>query len=113
MWYNLGMHHVPHTGDLPNTVFTTAQSSVMFTPHNFLLEDASRATAQMIRINYGSETATDVETFGQEAASGQINMEQIEWDPSTYYGDITTRKFPYEGAGRESSEWCGAWRGPD
>jgi primary-amine oxidase len=98
------MHHVPHTGDLPNTVFTTAQSSVMFTPHNYLLQDASRATSQMIRINYGDETATDVETFGQVPASGLVDMEHIAWDPSTYYGDITTRKFPYEGAGREDSE---------
>jgi primary-amine oxidase len=28
LWVNLGMTHVPHTGDLPNTVFNTAQSSV-------------------------------------------------------------------------------------
>lgn len=43
IWFNLGTHHVPHTGDIPNTLMTTSASSVMFAPHNFHLRDRSRA----------------------------------------------------------------------
>ena len=32
LWFNLGMHHVPHTGDLPNTVFSTAQGKYSHLP---------------------------------------------------------------------------------
>lgn len=49
VWFNLGMHHVPHTGDLPNTVFTTAQSAVHFMPVNYFEGDVSRRTRQMVR----------------------------------------------------------------
>ena len=88
-WFNLGMHHVPHTGDLPNvcairlvawikltwqTVFTTAQSAMVFTPHNYLLGDASRDSSQTIRINFDEEKATDVETFGSEPITGTVNL---------------------------------------
>ena len=47
------MHHVPHTGDLPNTVFTSAHSSVMLSPINYLPGDPSRQTVNMVRLNYG------------------------------------------------------------
>ncbi|WVQ79580.1 hypothetical protein IAT38_001680 [Cryptococcus sp. DSM 104549] len=96
MWFNLGMHHVPHTGDLPNTVFTTAQSGMMIVPHNYLLSDPSRASTQQIRIDYNDNATTDVYTFGAEAPSGSVDFAQIAWDPTSYYGDVAVRKFPYD-----------------
>lgn len=48
VWFNLGMHHVPHTGDLPNTVFTSAHSSVRFTPVNYFDGDESRKSVNMV-----------------------------------------------------------------
>jgi primary-amine oxidase len=33
----LSMHHVPHTGDLPNTVITTAQLVFIISPCRILL----------------------------------------------------------------------------
>ena len=68
VWFNLGMHHVPHTGDLPNTVFTTAQSSVLLSPHNYLLSDPSRATSQQAEINFDTDDVT-VSTFGSTSPS--------------------------------------------
>ncbi|GME48726.1 Major facilitator superfamily [Neofusicoccum parvum] len=47
LWVNLGMHHVPHTGDLPNTVFTTAHSGLHIAPLNYLPGDPSRETVNM------------------------------------------------------------------
>ena len=46
VWFNLGMHHMPHTGDLPNTVFSTAHSSMLIEPLNYLLGDPSQASSQ-------------------------------------------------------------------
>jgi hypothetical protein len=62
------MHHVPHTGDLPNTVFTTAQSSVFISPHNYLLSDPSRSTSQQVQINFDGDNVA-VSTFGSTLPS--------------------------------------------
>lgn len=50
VWFNLGAHHVPHSGDVPNTLMHTSASSVMFVPHNFLDKDASRESVQGVRV---------------------------------------------------------------
>ncbi|KAF7361133.1 Amine oxidase [Mycena sanguinolenta] len=96
LWVNLGMHHVPHTGDMPNTVFTTAQSAFIISPHNYLLRDASRTTRQMVRIDYNSSGVQLVKEFGGNMASGVVNITALQpnfWD---YEGDIAVRKFPYD-----------------
>ncbi|GAA5866523.1 hypothetical protein JCM8547_000655 [Rhodosporidiobolus lusitaniae] len=98
VWANLGMHHVPHTGDLPNTVQTTARAGLVMTPHNYLLGDPSRQTSQMIRINYNSsaeETVSSVLTFGAERASGLFNLTDVQWDPQGYENTFSVR-FPYD-----------------
>ena len=65
-WVNLGVHHVPHTGDLPNTVFTTAHSAIQITPSNYFVHDQSRDTVNMIRLAYDTHTEKSVvKTFGQ------------------------------------------------
>ncbi|KAK4051483.1 hypothetical protein OIO90_004697 [Microbotryomycetes sp. JL221] len=99
LWYNLGMNHVPHTGDLPNTVQTTAQASMIFTPHNYLYSDPSRQTSQMLRLNYNSSAdyiVSEVETFGSHQPSGQYNFTASQVDYMSYKGDINVRKFPYD-----------------
>ncbi|WVR09407.1 hypothetical protein IAU60_006474 [Kwoniella sp. DSM 27419] len=96
LWFNLGMHHVPHTGDLPNTVFTTAQSGMMITPHNYLTDDPSRQSTQQIRIDYPSDQVTRVHTFGAQKPAGVINLTGSDWDPYSYPGDVAVRKFPYD-----------------
>ncbi|OAG05511.1 membrane copper amine oxidase [Paraphaeosphaeria sporulosa] len=97
-WINLGMHHIPHTGDLPNTVFTTAHSGVQFMPLNYLLGDASRQTVNQVRINYDAGKATAVETFGQKTDTCPLNNEIVDvnkelWE---YVGDVVVRKYPYD-----------------
>ena len=44
MWVNLGVHHIPHTGDLPNTVFTTAHTAIQIAPSNYFKYDQSRVS---------------------------------------------------------------------
>jgi primary-amine oxidase len=50
VWFSLGAHHVPHSGDIPNTLMHTSASSVMFVPHNFHDRDPSRMTSQGVFI---------------------------------------------------------------
>ncbi|KAL3467115.1 copper amine oxidase [Aspergillus heterothallicus] len=95
VWLNLGMHHVPHTGDLPNTVFTTAHSGVQFMPLNYLLGDASRQTVNMVRVDYFNGSATAVETFGQSNETCGVKLSPIEDELWAYQGDVIVRKFPY------------------
>ncbi|KAE8257918.1 hypothetical protein A4X13_0g2025 [Tilletia indica] len=72
LWVNLGMTHIPHTGDLPTTVQTTSQSSFLLLPHNYLPRDPSRRTRQQVRISYGAwlNGSTLVERFGQHEVRG-------------------------------------------
>ncbi len=50
LYVNVGSHHLPHSGDLPNTLMHTSASSVMFVPHNFADRDQSRESVQGVRI---------------------------------------------------------------
>lgn len=99
LWFNLGMTHVPHTGDLPNTVQTTAQGSMLFFPHNYLKSDPSRRSVQQLRIDYTTEGHADsIHGFNKnrpssDAAYNVSNAFPSLWD---YAGDENTRKFPYD-----------------
>ena len=89
------MHHVPHTGDLPNTVFTTAHSGVQFMPLNYYDADISHQTTQMVRINYTNGTVSQVNTFGSQEALCPVDLAKVEPDLYSYQGDVVIRKFPY------------------
>ena len=71
------MHHVPHTGDLPNTVFSTAQGSMQILPHNYLLHDPSRDSKQTVRVDYNNSGVQAVYTFGAEMSKGGANLVSI------------------------------------
>jgi primary-amine oxidase len=96
MWLNMGMHHVPHTGDLPNTVFTTAHAGVQFMPSNYFDMDQSRQTVNMVRIQYSNGSAAEVNTFGQKDDTCELNFVPAEADLWEYKGDVVVRKFPYD-----------------
>lgn len=96
LWLNLGMHHIPHTGDLPNTVFTTAHSGIQFMPSNYFAIDQSRQTVNQVRINYHNGNTTAVETFGQKDVDCAVDFEPAEVDLWGYTGDVVVRKFPYD-----------------
>ena len=55
VFFNLGHHHVPHSGDIPNTLMHTSASSVMFTPFNFHDSDPTRHSAQGVKVASGDK----------------------------------------------------------
>lgn len=69
LWFNLGMHHMPHTGDLPNTVFTTAHSAMIISPFNYLAGDPSRATKQQVEIAIAQDKPTTIKTWGAKTGT--------------------------------------------
>lgn len=95
VWLNLGMHHLPHTGDLPNTVFTTAHSSMQFMPLNYYDQDISHETRSMVRIKYDNGTA-NVKTFGQNQEVCSVDASTTASSLYDYKGDVVIRKFPYD-----------------
>lgn len=57
VYFNLGAHHIPHSGDIPNTLMHTSASSVMFVPHNFMDRDPSRESVQGVRLQMKGENS--------------------------------------------------------
>jgi primary-amine oxidase len=60
------MHHMPHTGDLPNTMLTSMHSAMRFEPLNYLEGDPSVQINQQVRVDYNDDgSVKDVEEFGK------------------------------------------------
>ncbi|TVY73173.1 Membrane primary amine oxidase [Lachnellula suecica] len=93
IWFNLGMHHVPHTGDIPNTVFSTSQSGISISPHNYLLRDPSRQSSHIVYINKTASTLT-AETYGGEVATCVFDLAQLYPDLTSFPASSTNSAFP-------------------
>ena len=64
---------MPHTGDLPNTVFSTAHSSMLIEPLNYLLGDPSQASSQQVLIKT-TDGKPEVTTYGAKNATCPIDL---------------------------------------
>jgi len=86
VWFNVGLHHIPHTGDIPNTVFSSSQTSVIFAPYNFLLSDPSRQTNQQVRVTISEDDGKKdiVNTFGSVALAGSVDASSANVDLGDY-----------------------------
>jgi primary-amine oxidase len=73
VWFNLGMHHMPHTGDLPNTVFSTAHSAMTIEPFNYLLGDPSQASTQQVLIKTADGNA-EITRYGAQEATCPVDL---------------------------------------
>jgi primary-amine oxidase len=64
------MHHMPHTGDLPTTMFSSTRSAMRFEPLNYLDGDPSVASNQQQRIDYNEDGSVSyVEQFGKKVGA--------------------------------------------
>ena len=113
------MHHVPHTGDLPNTVTTvsplylplplpiepcaylptlqTARSIMAIVPQNYLLSDASRQTIQQVRVNLASNGSVAMPTFfGAKQPTCSVELAGALPDLGMYSGEVLVPKYPYD-----------------
>lgn len=96
IYFNLGMHHIPQTADLPLTVFTTAQSSMLIIPENYIDYNPSRATIHNVRVNFNNGVVNEIDTFGTVVPQCQLDFGSVFANLSGYTGEIVTPKFPYD-----------------
>ncbi|KAK8069373.1 primary amine oxidase- lung isozyme [Apiospora phragmitis] len=88
LWVNLGMHHIPHTGDLPNTVMTAAQAGIKFVPSNYFDGDQSIRSRSQVRINYNTGKVSSLTKAGRDPICESTLM--------AYAGDSVINKYPYD-----------------
>lgn len=97
IWFNLGGHHVPHSGDIPNTLQHTSASSIILAPFNFHDRDASRKSSQGVRVDFADKNSdTKTKFFGHHYE--ELDLKSIDFLPNlTAYGteEHQVRKFPY------------------
>ena len=82
--FNLGGHHVPVSGDIPNTMMHTSATSVMFVPHNSGKRDMSRSGVSGVRID--REGARHFGGLYEQGA--KLGKRQLEPDLADYAGKI-------------------------
>ncbi|KAK8110994.1 uncharacterized protein PG998_007451 [Apiospora kogelbergensis] len=98
LWFNLGMHHIPHTGDLPNTVFSTAHTAMLIEPFNYLAGSPHRATKQMVQLTSKNGT-TAITRYGATPANCAVSSSQLNPKPDENWSStIAIRKNPYDGS---------------
>ncbi|KAK6855368.1 membrane copper amine oxidase [Apiospora arundinis] len=88
LWVNVGMHHVPHTGDLPNTVMTAAQAGIKFMPSNYFDGDQSIRSRSQVRVNWSEGKVQSLTKAGREPICESTLM--------GYKGDGAINKYPYD-----------------
>lgn len=78
VYFNLGSHHVPHSGDVPNTLMHTSASSVMFVPMNFHDRDPSRARAQGAKMELRNGGGSKVTYYGGQYKES-VDVALVSW----------------------------------
>jgi primary-amine oxidase len=65
VYFNLGVHHVSNSADIPNTLMHWSGTSVMFLPHNYHDRDVSRESAQGVQLRMkGFGKGSKVQYYG-------------------------------------------------
>ncbi|KAK1072971.1 hypothetical protein LTR74_002203 [Friedmanniomyces endolithicus] len=100
-YFNLGAHHVPHSGDIPNTLMHTSSSSVMFVPHNFADSDPSRQSVQGVRLLLQGKKSGG---FAGEWFTGDESKTLLRHNN----GDLRSRSERGNGQGKTTARYFGA-----
>jgi hypothetical protein len=104
--------------DLPNTVFTTAQSGISISPHNYLLGDPSRVTSHTVHIDKTGDVPAP-EIYGGEVATCAVDLVRLVPRPNSrkhianWTTDIAERRFepvPGDGISNEVAAGVCWWR---
>lgn len=82
-WFNLALHHLPNTQDVPGTLFTTAESALVMTPYNYFDSEQSRDTRQQF-LYLASDDST--EFFGTELQDTLYAIEKLDVSSFNFAG---------------------------
>ena len=66
VYFNVGVHHISNSQDVPNTLMHWSGTSAMFVPHNYFDREPSRESAQGVRVRMqrDGKGENDVKYFG-------------------------------------------------
>jgi primary-amine oxidase len=99
-YFNLGTHHIPNTADLPNTVTTTAMSSIAIAPQNYFYGDISRRTTNGVRLSVDANSIiTERNVFGTQPPVCMYDMSMAAPNLDTFLGELMIPKFPWNPSG--------------
>jgi primary-amine oxidase len=62
-YFNLGVHHLSNSQDIPNTLMHWSGTSIMFVPHNYHDRDPSRSSAQGVKLEMERGKKGNVATY--------------------------------------------------
>lgn len=84
-WFNLALHHLPTTQDVPGTIFTTANSEIVMTPYNYFDSEQSRDTRQQfLYLDRGGDPTTDL--FGTQLQSMRYDISPLDFSSVNFAG---------------------------
>ena len=83
MWAAVGVFHLPHAEDFPNTATTGNGGSIWLRPYNYFDQDPSLDLVNQVLIRPDPNGGNIVETHGQEYEVCIPNETEIE-----YYGAV-------------------------
>jgi primary-amine oxidase len=63
VYFNLGVHHLSNSQDVPNTLMHWSGTSIMFVPHNYFERDPSRESAHGLKLQRGGASGETVVTY--------------------------------------------------
>ncbi|XP_022780848.1 amiloride-sensitive amine oxidase [copper-containing]-like [Stylophora pistillata] len=85
-WVTVGVMHIPHSEDIPNTATAANSASFFLRPYNYFDEDPSMASQDGILI-LPTENGADVNTFGTpDGPSCAIKNKPVKYTGN--YGDV-------------------------
>jgi diamine oxidase len=69
-WASIGMQHIPHSEDIPNTATSGNGAKLVIRPHNFFDEDASTDLVNSVYITKDDKGAVRMRNFADEHGGG-------------------------------------------
>jgi primary-amine oxidase len=80
VYFNLGVHHLSNSQDIPNTLMHWAGTSVMFVPHNYFDRDPSRDSAQGVKLSMEKGHDGNIATYYGPKCDRDVTIKKV----STY-----------------------------
>ena len=89
-WVTIGVHHIPHTEDLPITPTVGAHRSFFLLPYNYFDEDPSMGSKNAIRFDRDNEGKVKIYRYGisnkHQCVGRQSKFdENVQKDPSLVF----------------------------
>jgi primary-amine oxidase len=77
VYFNLGVHHLSNSQDIPNTLMHWSGTSVMFVPHNYNDRDPSRESAQGVKLSMEKGKEENFATYYGPRYNSDVRIKKV------------------------------------